>query len=137
MYVKPNGQMARNVHITWSQMPQTIVLCEPFAVALMDSFMEVRNISPTARQCVIQMINDVDRVNVSSMFVGMDKSVFMASKDRRTARHLSFCLFCLIVLCQPGVQTEPSATKATDKHPYRNERISRCIGGGGSVRGGG
>lgn len=84
MYIKPNGQPARNVNITWSQSPLAVVLCEPFVVGLMENFMEVRNISPTARQCVIQMFNDVDRINVASNFLGVDGSVFLASRERKT-----------------------------------------------------
>ena len=84
MYVRSDGRLARNVNITWSQFPLGVVLCEPFVVGVLDNFMEVRNVSPTARQCVIQMFNDVDRINLTSLFSGKDGSIFMASRERRT-----------------------------------------------------
>lgn len=93
MYLRPNGKIARNVGITWSQIPLAMVLCEPFVVGLMDNLMEVRNISPTARRSVIQMFNDIDRVNVASQFLAQEGSIFMASRERRTVK------FILISLC--------------------------------------
>jgi len=82
-------QIARNVGITWIQIPLAMVLCEPFVVGLMYNLMEVRNSSPTARQCVIQMFNDIDRINVASQFLAQEGSIFMASRERRTVCRLN------------------------------------------------
>eukprot|EP00210_Caulerpa_lentillifera_P001355 g1303.t1 len=89
MYVKSDGRLARGVFVNWSATPLAVVLCQPFVVGLFPNFIEVRNVSPTARQCVIQMFNDIDNVTMASSTVGIDRSVFMASRDRRTVCRLN------------------------------------------------
>lgn len=89
VYIGSDGKPARGVSVNWSATPIAVVLCQPFVVGLSSTFIEIRNISPTARQDVIQMFYDIDNVTMAASTVGIDESVFMASRDRRTICRLN------------------------------------------------
>eukprot|EP00803_Ostreobium_quekettii_P007599 evm.model.scf_3833.1 EVM.evm.TU.scf_3833.1 scf_3833:4766-7651(-) len=88
MFIGRDGRPTRRPSsaLTWSEAPLAVAVSPPYVLAAVlqtsQNFIEVRNLSPSARKGVVQMFH-VEGPVVLAQVAGMDGSVYLASKTKK------------------------------------------------------